>query len=328
METVKSPNDIGNLEKNRIVGNPKMNKSQITFKGDNNILYCEGNVKLDNAKFTFNGNNSVVVTATPADAVSGTWYTIKTTPDEGDTLTITFVDGIPEGTKITIKYYGTVNSDALTVDTGKNTASISYGDNNNNNSTPVSETNVYNAKISVTKTDGSGAALNGAGFKLKNAAGKWYKYTAATADAPASVTWVDNKDDGTEIFPTAGTEANPEYDEAAAAAAADAGEEYDVPETISGAAVATFTGLVNGIYTLVETTVPTGYNQAADSTVTIADDDFEADITVGATVVNNQGTELPSTGGIGTTIFYVVGGMLVAAALVMLITKKRMSKEM
>ena len=60
METVKSPEDIEKLEKNRINGNPEMHKSQITFKGDNNVLYCEGNVKLDNARFTFNGNNSIV----------------------------------------------------------------------------------------------------------------------------------------------------------------------------------------------------------------------------------------------------------------------------
>ncbi|WP_405269108.1 acyltransferase [Methanobrevibacter sp.] len=60
METVKSLKDIEKLEKNRISGNPEINNSTITFKGDNNILYCEGNVKLVNAKFTFNGNNSIV----------------------------------------------------------------------------------------------------------------------------------------------------------------------------------------------------------------------------------------------------------------------------
>lgn len=60
METVKSPEDIEKLEKNRVTGNPEMHRSQITFKGDNNVLYCEGNVKLDNARFTFNGNNSIV----------------------------------------------------------------------------------------------------------------------------------------------------------------------------------------------------------------------------------------------------------------------------
>ena len=60
METVKSLDDIRKLEKNRIVGNPEFNKSSISFKGDNNVLYCEGNVKLVNANFTFNGNNSLV----------------------------------------------------------------------------------------------------------------------------------------------------------------------------------------------------------------------------------------------------------------------------
>ena len=130
------------------------------------------------------------------------------------------------------------------------------------------------------------------------------------------------------IKPVKGTQANPDYDADAAAAAAEAGTEYDVPETISGTtAVASFTGLVNGTYTLVETTVPTGYNKAADSTVTIADTDFNANVSASATVVNNQGTELPSTGGIGTTIFYVVGSILVVAAGVLLITKKRMSRE-
>lgn len=60
METVKSPGDIENLEKNRVDGNPEMHNSQITFNGANNVLYCEGNVKLNNAKFTFKGNNSIV----------------------------------------------------------------------------------------------------------------------------------------------------------------------------------------------------------------------------------------------------------------------------
>lgn len=60
METVKSSEDIKNLKNNLITGNPKINNTQITFQGDNNVLYCEGNVKLENARFTFNGNNSIV----------------------------------------------------------------------------------------------------------------------------------------------------------------------------------------------------------------------------------------------------------------------------
>ncbi len=60
METVKSLEDIGKLENNRVEGHPEIKNSQITFKGNNNIMYCEGNVKLVNAKFSFEGSNSIV----------------------------------------------------------------------------------------------------------------------------------------------------------------------------------------------------------------------------------------------------------------------------
>ena len=46
-----------------------------------------------------------------------------------------------------------------------------------------------------------------------------------------------------------------------------------------------------------------------------------------AEIPNTEGTSLPSTGGIGTTIFYVVGSILVVAAGILLITKKRMGRE-
>ncbi|MBE6994734.1 MAG: LPXTG cell wall anchor domain-containing protein [Ruminococcaceae bacterium] len=78
-------------------------------------------------------------------------------------------------------------------------------------------------------------------------------------------------------------------------------------------------------YTLKEIQAPKGYNLLAEEVALVydsGDNSFaEADIT------NNTGIELPSTGGIGTTIFYVVGGLMVAVAGVMLITKKRMSRE-
>ena len=41
-------------------------------------------------------------------------------------------------------------------------------------------------------------------------------------------------------------------------------------------------------------------------------------------IANNSGFELPSTGGMGTTLFYVIGGIMVLAAVVLLVTKKRM----
>ena len=44
-----------------------------------------------------------------------------------------------------------------------------------------------------------------------------------------------------------------------------------------------------------------------------------------ADIINNAGVELPETGGIGTTIFYAIGGLLVVAAMILLVTKKRMA---
>lgn len=60
METVKSQEDIVNLENNRIEGNPEITNSNISFKGSNNVLYCEGNVKIVGATFLFEGSNSIV----------------------------------------------------------------------------------------------------------------------------------------------------------------------------------------------------------------------------------------------------------------------------
>ena len=82
-------------------------------------------------------------------------------------------------------------------------------------------------------------------------------------------------------------------------------------------------GTANGQhkYTLVETEAPAGYNKL----------DAPVAVTVGtqnsfvAEVGNNAGTVLPSTGGIGTTIFYTIGAVLVLGAGVLMVTKRRMA---
>ncbi|MBQ4602189.1 MAG: isopeptide-forming domain-containing fimbrial protein [Clostridia bacterium] len=167
---------------------------------------------------------------------------------------------------------------------------------------------VFTFDAVVNKTDKDGAALEGAGFTLyKDIEGVW---TAV----------------GTEI---------------------------------KGVTTFTFEGLDAGSYKLVETTVPEGYNKAddvvfevaptyddttdpntltalevkdADGNVISTGDDatFSTIVLEGkveTNVVNVSGTELPSTGGIGTTIFYIAGGILVVAAIVLLVAKKRMSAE-
>ena len=110
-----------------------------------------------------------------------------------------------------------------------------------------------------------------------------------------------------------------------------------------------FTGLNAGTYTLTETKTPAGYNTIAPITFTISatqsgssnveggtitwssnKDEIKLDAANGvfdATIVNEAGVELPSTGGMGTTLFYVLGGVLVVGAVVLLITKKRMGAE-
>ncbi len=125
----------------------------------------------------------------------------------------------------------------------------------------------------------------------------------------------------------------------------------------------TFSGLGAGTYTLEEIVTPDGFNPIDPITITVVFDDKgeengttpifyinenvemmtieNPDTTVGGTievpdpdtqnmienVINRSGIELPSTGGIGTTIFYVLGSILLVGAAVLLITKKRMNVE-
>ena len=234
-------------------------------------------------------NNDAAVTGLTA----GTNYTVG--QDDGDTFTITFADTylatLAKDAKLTITYSATVSDDAITTDPLNNKAYVSYGDSNSNNRTPDTEADVYEAKFTVTKKDGGGQSLAGAGFVLKNADGKYYKLDNKV------VTWVDAEADATEFT------------------------------SDSDGAVTPFTGLANGTYTLVEKTVPGGYNKAADHSFTVAEHAYTAaNLERTAEVINHAGAELPSTGGIGTTIFYVVGGLLVIGAAVILIARRKVSE--
>ena len=95
-----------------------------------------------------------------------------------------------------------------------------------------------------------------------------------------------------------------------------------------------FQGFKAGDYYLVETGTSTGYN-LLDGPVTVTITDTSADGTISHTVTpvnaldqveveNHQGTVLPSTGGIGTTIFYILGSLLVIGAGVVLVTRRRL----
>ena len=86
--------------------------------------------------------------------------------------------------------------------------------------------------------------------------------------------------------------------------------------------LATIKGLdkdTNVSYWLEETVAPKGYNKLS------ARQEVKAGGTATINVINEKGAELPSTGGIGTTIFYIVGAILVIGAGVVLVTRRRMN---
>lgn len=268
---------------------------------------------------TFNEVTSVKVGNT---TLTSDQYTVTTTTNsEGETalsIVITDVKGVgatvTSSTKVVVEYNATLNSDAVIGSEGNpNTVKLIYSNNPNNTGdgtskpddtteTPEDTVIVFTYKVVVNKVDQNGAALPGAGFTLykKDSSGNWNA----------------------------------------------------VGDEITGVTTFTFSGLDDGDYKLSETTVPDGYNKASDVEFTVtADHDVEpdspalnslsGDVTTGelkftsnttggsltTDVVNKKGSVLPSTGGMGTTILYVVGTILVLAAGILLVTKKRMDAK-
>ncbi|MGI6535207.1 MAG: isopeptide-forming domain-containing fimbrial protein [Eggerthellaceae bacterium] len=226
-------------------------------------------------------------------AVAADNYTLTTTDN---TIKISFanayVAGLVNNAKIVVTYDATVNSAALTADPSKNTAKITYGDNDATVTSTTTE--VYNAKVTVTKKfeglTGTLANNDSAQFVLKNADGKYYQ------NSNNVVTWVDSADNATKL-------------------------------TYTQAGSQDFTGLADGTYTLVESKTPAGYKTAADTTITIDQGTYtQTNLEQAAEITNETGSALPTTGGMGTTLLYIVGAALVIGAGVLLITRRRMQE--
>ena len=206
-----------------------------------------------------------------------------------------FVKSLNQGEKVVVTYSAKLNDKAeIFNNTNDNTAWMTYSQ---QESTPVT-VSVTAYKFDVVKTDGANKILNGAGFKL-----------------------YDDKDAGNEIKVV--KTGDGQYRVALA------GEQGVEIQPVNGQA--TISGLKgNTTYYLEETTTPAGYNPLAErQKVTIGSANLEATVNEsawvsgGVRVINETGTELPSTGGMGTTIFYTLGGVLVVGAAILLVTKKR-----
>ena len=231
------------------------------------------------------------------------------------------------GATVTITYTAVV-TDKAAIDGAGNTNKVTVTWTTKDGTEPgpdnlETDETIYTYAIALKKVNNEGVALPGAVFEFPF-------YVKSTADA-----------NGAYIY-----------------AGKDAGEGLTNQITTPASGVIVVKGVKSGSYEIKEVTAPAGYNkltapvtveaaktgQTSTHTTVYLDEngnttetktettnDVKVDIdTIAATavvVVNKAGTELPSTGGMGTTIFYVLGAVLVVGAGVLLVTKKRMSTK-
>ncbi|MDY2785729.1 MAG: isopeptide-forming domain-containing fimbrial protein [Faecalibacterium sp.] len=223
--------------------------------------------------------------------------------------------------KVVVEYKSKLNENAVIGSKGNpNEAYLEYSNNphdtNSTTTTPNDKVTVFTFKVVANKTNGAtGKALEGAAFALykKDNAGKWNLVALNNAIESAAGKYTIDKKDKTTFE---------------------------------------WVGLDDGTYKISEIITPAGFNSIEDQIFTVT---AEHDVTsedpkltilsgnattgtieftskmdegsLSTTIENNAGTTLPGTGGIGTTIFYVVGGGLMVAAAILLITKKRMENH-
>lgn len=253
---------------------------------------------------------SIKVTVNGVRLEKGTAYTVVTNPTDGCDFEIqftqTYLDTITQDTELVVTYSAVLNDEAVIYPSGNpNKTELDYGD---NSSTEWDETKTYTFKFDIIKTDSNGKVLNGAKFAL---------YDAETAG---------NKIDLVK-------ESNGVYHVATAVEKNAEGFQSAVIE----AGKATVKGLdANTTYWLEEIEAPAGYNKLSgrvkveiknDNLITTMDENEDTwqENDGGVHIINKTGAELPSTGGMGTAIFYIIGSVLVLAAVVLLIVRKRMS---
>ena len=248
-------------------------------------------------------------------AVAESSYTVKRTTEEGKKDTgctfevafeQTFCDTLNPNDKIVISYSATLNENAVVGNAGNfNESKLTYGENGQFSTTP-SKTTTYTWAFDVLKigdSDHSKPLENAQFVVLNHDKNKVAKFTT------------DGKFDGWFNIPGEGTE-------------------WDTASVLSTNAQGKIhvKGLDSGNYWLKEVKAPDGYNMLKEEKeVAIVKTKAENKLTLSCAPVtvevNNQsGALLPSTGGMGTTIFYVLGGILAVGAAVLLVTKKRMER--
>lgn len=262
---------------------------------------------------TYKADSIQITKANGTEALTpGTDYTIET-PKDGCSFEIKFVnDKLNAGDVVVVTYTATVNADAVVAGTGNtNETWLDYG-NDGHTTHDTTRTYVWEFKI--------------------------YKYTkgaeeSETVDLPGAEFVLYKKSDETKSYLTAsGNKLLTGWTKE---------ENLATKFTSDNNGNISISGLDAGEYYLKETKAPDGYNKLTDDIKVVLTREYNESTNVGTAsfaysnetkankveVENNAGTTLPSTGGMGTTVFYVVGGGLMAVAVVLLVTKKRMENK-
>ena len=239
-----------------------------------------------------------VVVNVGSRTLTSTEYSFKDTITDGCTFELKINDNILQPNDVvTVTYYGQVNSSAVINGDNTNEAKLTYGT-NGNSTCEKTTTKVFGFKVFKHAGTDKTTLLAGADFRLYKTVGETTYY--AQFDSNGLLTgWA--------------TEAT--------------ASGVTITSNNTGALV--LNGLDAGTYYLEETKAPDGYNKLITPvTVTISKEGVVSPAENGIVYVsNNAGATLPSTGGMGTTLFYVIGGGLMVAAVVLLVTKKRMENK-
>lgn len=226
------------------------------------------------------------------------------------TFTQTYLDTITASKELVVTYSAILNENAvISTNVNPNMTYLEYGEaleGKDKFKTPESKTETLTYEFDIVKTDSQKKVLEGAEFEL---------YDVKTGGEKIALV---KEKEGVYRLAT------------------------DAEKTVEGfqsAKIKVGQALVKGLdadttYWLEETKAPEGYNKLPERVeVKVEKANLKAEVSDGTWIkdgvhiVNQTGTELPSTGGMGTTLFYVVGGVLVVAAFVLLVTKRRVGAE-
>lgn len=276
----------------------------ITYDGPDSVVIKSNNntydTTIDPSKYTITESQNSFVVKIPDVKTCAEGLDLN----DGATITVTYTAHLNEKAYVNIAGGGTDNKNRVYLEYSNNPRISTSLDH-----TPESEVCVYTYQLNNTKyrdDDTPGNELAGAGFRL---------YSGKDCTKEQEIKLKKNTTDGT-YSPYFGADAGDEM-------FSDEHGQFNVK------------GLDAGTYYLKETKTPDGYSACPDTTIVISATHDEHNVNLsGESNLNNKiinikagGITLPSTGGIGTTLFYVVGGGLMVAAIVLLVTKKRMENK-